>query len=99
MSETPETRRDAALAAILAAGGVVTDDCVPLATAEAPHVVCAYRISAGSPTLAVRNALNAIRAQTQSDETDLIEWTPEPEPEAAPDDSIDGPPTEVPQEV
>lgn len=81
MSETPEARRDAALAAILAAGGVITADCVPLATADAPHAVCAYRISAGSPTLAVRNALNAIRAQTQSDEKDLIEWTPEPEPQ------------------
>jgi non-ribosomal peptide synthetase component F len=83
VTETPEFRRDEAIAAILAAGGVIRSECVPLAAPDAPHVVAAYRINAGAPTLAVRTALNTIRTETQTAEADLIEWTPEPQPEPA----------------
>ncbi|MEO2133391.1 hypothetical protein [Microbacterium sp.] len=84
MTDSPEDRRDAVIAEVVAAGGVVLAT-APLATAEDPHTVAAYRLSLGSPDLTTRAALAAIRARTSSDLADLVDWTPAPEPEVLPE--------------
>lgn len=81
MSDSPEARRDAAIADVVAAGGVILAEPVPLATAEDPRVVAAYRLTIGAPDLATRSRLAAVRADTEADTADLVDWTPEPEPE------------------
>lgn len=77
MDMTPEQRRDARIADLVKAGLVVTGT-VPLATADDPHTVAAYRVSVLDPTNRTRSRLEAQEAATRVDEDDLVEWTPVP---------------------
>lgn len=76
MNQTPEERRDDAIARIIEAGGIVTGT-VPLATKEEPHVVAAYRIDAGAPDNATAARLFLLRRETE-DKGDYIFWTEAP---------------------
>lgn len=71
--DTPETRRDAACAAVVAAGGVVLGS-EPLARRTDPHVVVAYRLRVGIPTPDVAEAVEAAREETEADMRGLIPW-------------------------
>lgn len=77
---TPEERRDAALAEIIAEGLVVVGEPTPLADPATPHTVAAYAITVGDPTYRTRSRLDRVQAATQADVAGLIPWTPEPEP-------------------
>lgn len=74
---TPEERRDAVVAAVLAAGGVVRS-VVALATPDEPWTVVAYRVEAGAPTAAAAVALTQLRADTEVDASGLVPATPAP---------------------
>ncbi len=80
MIVTAEQRRDERVAALVQAGLVVTG-WVPLATAEEPHTVAAYRLAVLDPTNRTRSRLEAQEAATRLDEDGLIEWTQAPAPE------------------
>ena len=75
--QSPEARRDQAVADIIAVGGTVLG-AEPLATAEDPHTVAAYRIRAGASSPEVLTALAAVQADTEVDMAVLVPWTPEP---------------------
>ena len=77
---TPEERRDAAQQAVIAAGGVIVA-ATPLATADAPHTVVAYRLRVGIPDPEVADAVAAARDDTETSLTGLIDWTPEEVPD------------------
>lgn len=64
------------MAAIVAAGGMVLG-VDPLADPGDPHVVVAYRVTAGASTYAVLEAVRAVEADTAVGVTGLIPWTPE----------------------
>lgn len=74
---SPEEKRDATIAAVLAAGGVVLA-CEPLAQASDPHTVVAYRIRAGARTLEALQAVRAVQADTEIVAAGLIPWQPLP---------------------
>ncbi|PRZ15131.1 hypothetical protein [Nesterenkonia sandarakina] len=74
--QTPEERRDEAVAAVIAAGGVVRGS-QPMAHPDDPHTVVAYRVLAGSPSNRVRDAVEAVRAETETNLTGLVPWAPE----------------------
>ncbi|KUG58996.1 hypothetical protein [Nesterenkonia jeotgali] len=74
--QTPEERRDDAVAAVIAAGGVVRGS-QPMADPEDRHTVVAYRVLAGSPSARVRDAVEAVRAETETSLTGLLPWAPE----------------------
>lgn len=75
--DTPEARRDAAVAAVHAAGGSIRG-IVPLADPATPDVIAAYRLDVGASSPAVLEALDAVRAATEwADEpAGLVPWTP-----------------------
>lgn len=89
---TAEQRRDERVAALVQAGLVVTG-WTPLATAEEPHTVAAYRLAVLDPTNRTRSRLEAQEAATRLDEDGLIEWTeaPVPEPEPVLEQPVDEP--------
>ncbi|WP_147107092.1 hypothetical protein [Nesterenkonia populi] len=76
--KTPEDRRDEAVSAVIAAGGVVRGT-QPLADPDEPHEVVAYRVLAGAPSRRVREAVEAVRAETETTLTGLVPWAPEVE--------------------
>ena len=78
MTQTPEERRDSAIADIIAAGGMVLC-CDPLATTLEPHTIVAYRIRAGASDPGILAALTAVQTATKLDQTGLIDWSPEEE--------------------
>lgn len=84
--QTPEERRDDAVAAVIAAGGVVRGS-QPMAEPEDPHTVVAYQVLAGSPSSRVRDAVEAVRAETETNLTGLIPWAPEHVEEVVEDES------------
>lgn len=76
MMQTPEERRDDAVAAVIAAGGVVRGT-QPMAVPDEPHEVVAYRVLAGAPSRRVRDAVETVRSDTETTLTGLVSWTPE----------------------
>lgn len=70
---TPDARRDAAIALVLAAGGVVLG-ADPLADPADPSVVVAYRLRLSAPDPAVLAALDEIQTETEIDTAGLIPW-------------------------
>ena len=76
-SQSPEARRDQAVADIIGAGGMILGF-GPLANPDDPHVVAAYRIRAGASSPEVLTALAAVQADTEVDMAGLVPWTPEP---------------------
>lgn len=75
--QSPESRRDQAVADVIAAGGMILG-VDPLAGPAAPHVVAAYRVRAGASSPEVLDALAAVQADTEVDMAGLVPWTPEP---------------------
>lgn len=69
--QTPEQRRDDAIAQIITAGGIVysTDS---LADPSDPATVVAYRINAGAPDLETLDRMNAVQEATQVDLSGLV---------------------------
>ena len=76
-SQSPESRRDQAVADIIGAGGMILG-VEPLANPDDPHVVAAYRLRAGASSPEVLTALAAVQADTEVDMAGLVPWTPEP---------------------
>lgn len=74
--QTPEERRDEAVAAVIAAGGVVRGS-QPMAHPDDPHTVIAYQVLAGSPSNRVDGAVEAVKAKTKTTLIGLTAWTPE----------------------
>ncbi len=72
-TQTPEQRRDATVAAILAAGGQIITT-TPLADPADTSTVVAYRIAAAATSYPERDALAAIQADTETDMTGLVPW-------------------------
>ena len=70
---TPEQTRDQTIAAIIAAGGVVTGT-QPMALPADPATIVAWQILVTIPDPAVRDAVMAVQAQTQTALTGLIPW-------------------------
>ena len=73
LTMTPEQTRDQTIAAIIAAGGVVTGT-QPMALPSDPDIVAAWQILVTIPDPAVRDAVMAVQAQTQTALTGLIPW-------------------------
>ena len=73
---TPEARRDAAIARITDAGGIILGT-VPLAHPDRLHLVAAYRVDAGAPDEGVLAVLESVRAETEVDAGGLVEWQAE----------------------
>lgn len=96
MTITAEQRRDERVAALVQAGLVVTG-WVPLATAEEPHTVAAYRLAVLDPTNRTRSRLEAQEAATRLDEDGLIEWTEAPPVEVVVEEPtpVEGPESEA----
>ena len=69
----PEQTRDQTIAAIIAAGGVVTGT-QPMALPSDPATIAAWQILVTIPDPAVRDAVMAVQAQTQTALTGLIPW-------------------------
>ena len=80
MTQTPEERRDSAIADIIAAGGMVLG-CDPLATTSEPHMIAAYRIRAGASDADILAALQTVQTATELDQTGLIDCSPEEVPD------------------
>jgi len=76
-SQSPESRRDQAVADIIGVGGMILGF-EPLADPDDPHTVAAYRIRAGASSPEVLTALAAVQADTEVDMAGLVPWTPEP---------------------
>lgn len=98
---TAEERRDARIFELVEAGLVVTGS-HPMASAEDPHVVVAYRLDILDPTNRSRSRLEAQEAATKVELEGLIDWTPAPvvwEPEPSEGDQYDEvePPVEGPE--
>ena len=75
--QSPEARRDQAVADIIRAGGMILG-VEPLAHPDNPHSVAAYRVRAGASSPEVLTALAAVQADTEVDMAGLVPWTPEP---------------------
>lgn len=71
--QTPEQRRDAAIADVIAAGGTVAS-VDPLAHADDPSTVVAYRLNVIAPDPATLTALEAVREQTELDLDGLVPY-------------------------
>lgn len=76
MTETPEERRDLVVAQIIAAGGMIRQT-TPLAHPDAPHEIVAWRVDASGDTVAIMDALRAIRDATKTTMAGLVDWIPE----------------------
>ncbi len=87
--ESPEARRDAAVAAIVATGGMVLAT-APLAAPADPGTIVAYRVDAGAADQATLDALAAVRTQTETDLTDLADLVRWVDPAAAAADETPG---------
>lgn len=74
---TPEEARDAAVAAVIEAGGVVMS-ATPMAHEDDPHTVAAYHLDVSIPTHSVAAAVQAVQTDTEVDMASLVPWTPEP---------------------
>ena len=73
----PEEKRDAAIAAVEAVGGVIRA-AEPLAEAADPHVVVAYRLRVGARTLEALQTVRAVQADTEISAAGLVPWQPLP---------------------
>ena len=74
---TPEEARDAAVAAVIEAGGLVMS-ATPMAHEDDPHTVVAYHLEVSIPTNGVAAAVQAVQTDTEVDRAGLVPWTPEP---------------------
>ena len=75
--QSPEVRRDQAVADIIRAGGMILG-VEPLAHPDDPHSVVAYRVRAGASSPEVLEALEAVQADTEVTMAGFVPWTPEP---------------------
>lgn len=76
--DTPEDRRDAAIAEVIELGGVVLGS-IPLAEPSDPHTITAYRLILGAPDLESRDELEQLQARIAlPDHTEFVEWTEAP---------------------
>jgi len=71
--DSPEERRDAAVAQIIAAGGSILA-ITPLATVADPATIVAYQVDAAASDMQVLTALKAVKTETEVDLTGLVPW-------------------------
>lgn len=74
--DTPETRRDIAIAEAVEVGASVIA-VEPLAHPDTPHTIAAYRVTFGAPDPTVLAALTAVRADTEVNLSGLVPFVPE----------------------